>query len=232
MTNRPPRTKPTTDERDFDVHPSWVTIRANRVSCSPPGQRLFDSSIPHQHYVQVTIAHAHRKRDLHRDWIYSLGTPIMELSMSMAQWGAFVSSFGDGSGVPVTLEWTEQDGYIPQEAHTVDSRLAVTANEVKTKTADAIADVQAAEQAVQDAFERNAGRKELRELLDRLHHKIRNMPGNAKFAADSLTEHTEAVVTKARFDIEAMVSQHAKTLGIDAAPLIDALAIEAGATDE
>jgi hypothetical protein len=215
------------DERGQETHPSWIAIRANRVSHSPPGKRLHDSEIRHQHYVVVTVHRMRRHRDLNHDWHSEYGLPLIEMSMSMAQWGAFVSSFGDGTGVPVTLDWDGND-YVPSEPENTDSRLALSAAETKNATAKAIESVQEAEAAVMAAFEAKAGRREMAALLHTLHHRIANMPANAKFAADSLTKHTENVVTKARFDIEAMVAQHAKTLGLDAQTVVDALALNPG----
>lgn len=43
---------------------------------------------------------------------------------------------------------------------------------------------------------------------------IQNAPANMAFAAQSLTEHAENVVTKARVDIEAMVVARAHQLGL------------------
>jgi hypothetical protein len=216
------------NERGDETHPSWVAIRANRVSHSGPGKRLHDSEIRHQHYVIVTVRRLSRKRDLHRDWHFEYGVPLVEMSMSMAQWGAFVSSFGQGTGVPVTLDWYGPENYVPGEPTEADSRLALSAAEVQKQTAKSIDAVESALADVLEAFDAGVSKKALREKLNALTARVRNMPANAKFAADSLTEHTEAVVTKARFDIEAMVAQHAETLGLNAADIADSLAIGSG----
>lgn len=225
---KPPPEPVGTNEHGYETHPSWVQISAHRIRST--GHRLVDSSIPHNEFVELRICPATRKRDLHHDWWFGETTPMVSIEMSMAQWGAFVSSFGT-TGIPATLAFTAADGDIPQEPHDVDSRLALSAKETRDATAAAIADVQAAEAAVAAAFDANVGRKQLRELLSDLHYKIANMPANAKFAADQLTKHAEDVTTKARFDIEAMVAQHAQTLGISAAPIISSLQLEPGEPD-
>ena len=86
-----------------------------------PGARLFDSEIAHQHYVVVTARRCVRKRDLKRDWTFATEV-IFECSMSQAQWGAFVSSFGQGSGVPATLTYLHGVGRVPEAARQ-ESRL-------------------------------------------------------------------------------------------------------------
>ena len=64
-----------------------------------------------------------------------------------------VSSFGQGTGVPATL--TRLDGEVPQAPY--ESRLAESMAEVKDAGAEALAEVQAAAQALQEAFDAGAG---------------------------------------------------------------------------
>lgn len=53
------------------------------------------------------------------------------------------------------------------------------------------------------------------------------MPSNISFAAQSLTEHAENVVQRAKADIEAMVVARAKQLGLDPSDLDGSLALTA-----
>lgn len=182
-----------------EEHPSFGVVRLNRTTCHP-ARRLFDSSIGHPQYVSLEIARAERIRELHHDRIYGELTPLLSLSMSLTQWGAMVSSFGEGSGTPVTLDWV--DGMpMPEAEH--ESRLAVTAREVHEQSRKASEDVQLAVDAVVAAFEERAGRRDMGQVISRLTAVVRNLPSNMKFAADSLTEHAEDVVAKAKADIEA-----------------------------
>lgn len=218
-----PRPEPTpirVDERGQETHESWLSMRANRIR-STPGSRLFDSEIAHSEFVRVTISRVKRERDLQRDWLYETET-LMEIDVSFAQWGAFVSSFGDGSAKPATLSFLgfkepPEFGMVPEPVNEV-SRLGLSAAETKQAAHKAFADIEAAHAAVQEAFERGAGKREMRELLRNLEIRMENAPKNVEFAAKSLTEHTENVVTKARADIEAMVkrAQFAQTNGLTA----------------
>lgn len=197
-------------ERGDESHPSWIVIRANRISSSPPGVRLFDSEINHQHFVRVTVQRCTRNRDLHKDWIF--GTQLlMEIDMSMAQWGGFVSSFGDGSGVPVTLSYFNGER-VPEAPY--ESRIAESIKETKDSAARMVEQIREAQAAVDEAFARNAGRKEMRELLADVTRLIEQTPGNVEFASKSLTKHVENTVAKARGDVEAMVA-HAAAHGLE-----------------
>lgn len=187
-----------------ESHESWIKLTASRVS-STPGARLFDSEISHQHYVSVRIHRCERHRDLNHDWTF-LSKPIVEFSMSNAQWGAFVSSFGDGGGVPATLDWF--DGK-PVPSAPAESRLAESHQEVLDAGKKSLAQIQKEYDALAEAFESGAGKKAMREKIHNLGFSIGNGPSNMQFAAKSFTEHVENVVTKARADLEGMVTDRA-----------------------
>lgn len=216
------------DERN-ETHPSWILISLNNVSQSPPGANLFDSEISHQHYVSLRITRCERRRSVNRDWFFPTQT-ILEASMSKAQWGAIASSFGQGTGVPATLEFLHGEGHVPQAPR--ERRLDTSHREVREAGNRALARIVECEKAVQEAYERRAGRKELSPLLNDLHHAIRNAPANMEFAAESLTEHVEKVVTKARADVEGMIAgviiANGGTLPPEGLPLPSILELEQG----
>lgn len=187
------------DDDGRETHPSFGKVTVSRVH-SNPGAFLFDSSTQHSEYVVVTLHEADRIRDLHHDWIHP-GKDVVEIAMSLAQWGDFVSSFGQGSGTSVTIT---RKGYetIPGADH--ESRLAVTAKEVAGAAKESTEAIVKASQAVSEAFARKAGRAEMSRLLNDLKHVTENVPSNMKFAGDTLTKHAEEVVSRAKADIEAM----------------------------
>lgn len=198
-------------------HESWITVRANRIQATP-GVSLFDSEIRHRQFIRVTVAEATRRRDLSHDWIYAERT-LFEFSLSQAQWGAFVSSFGDGTGVPATLTFDhgrDDDPGVPASPY--EPRTAEGIREVQRSGEEALNEVQVAFQAIQEAFDRGAGKKEMRELLHTLKIRMENGPKNMAFAAKSLTEHVENTVTKARADVEAMVLSALQQGGLELGP--------------
>jgi hypothetical protein len=162
---------------------------------------LFDSEISHQHYVQLTITRCERRRHLNRDWFFPTQT-ILEASISKAQFGAIVSSFGQGTGVPATLEYYNGEHVASAP---VERRLDESHREVKAAASDAFAEVKTAAAAVEQGFADKLGRREMGPLIGTLTNRIGNAPANVEFAAKSLTEHVEKVVTKARADVEGMV---------------------------
>lgn len=197
---RPEPTEIRIDEHGDETHESWLLIHANRMHGST---RLFGSEITHQQCITVTISRCSRKRDLNRDWLHST-KQLLEMWMSEAQWGAFVSSF-HGTGVPATLTYLTGEGMVPQQA-AVDSRLDKSLAEVRNAADKSLEEIKASYGKVMEAFE-TGGKKVQREALRDLGIRLGNAPSNMTFAARSLQEHVENVVTKARADIEGMVLQ-------------------------
>lgn len=200
----------THDEHGAEVHPSFGWAQVSRLHGG--GSSLFDSEILHSEVVRLTVSGATRKRDLNRDWIHGDSRDLIEVRMSMAQWGALVSSFGS-SGVPVTLHRTSEDGDIPAAPH--EPRMAHSVAEVGNSVDKVLDQVTAATEALRDCYDRKAGRKDTNEALRNLEIALGNAKPNVTFAANSLTEHVENVVTKAKGDIEATVARAAE-YGIDA----------------
>lgn len=210
---------PTLDEHGAEVHPAWITVGAYRGSVSPPGAVLFDSDIRHQHVVTVRVSEARRKRDLNRDWIGS-GKQIMEFTFSEAQWASFVSSMNSGSGVPATLGFREsaEDPDVPRMPY--DPRLAHSIDEVRGAARKAQEEVRRA----MDAYKEKKTVANLRHL----EAMIDNLPANLRYAAESLSEHAENVVQRAKADIEAYVISKANQLGIEASDIEGPLELGGG----
>jgi hypothetical protein len=207
-------------EDGTESHESWITLVLSKVSAQP-GQRLFDSEITHTRYITMTVCRCTRTRDLNHDWKHAEQT-LMEVGMSHAQWGAFVSAFGDGGGVPATL-FRDHCGVVAQAPH--ESRMAESAREVHDAGNSALAEIQEGYSALEEAFERGAGKREMRDLIRSLKARIANAPANMGFAAESLTKHVENVVTKARSDVEAMAvaaAERGLTLDAGSVNLLDA----------
>jgi hypothetical protein len=191
------------NEHGDETHESWVVIRANRAQVMHGGGRgmwLFGSDISHQHVVTMEVARCSRRRQINHDYLHSEEV-LLKLVMSQAQWGAFVSSFGDGTGVPATMEWLTGVGQVP--AAPPESRFDESHEEVRQAGDRALEKISTAMKEVEEAFE-SGGRRVLREKLRTLHYAIENAPANMSFAAESLTEHVEKVIAGARADIEAM----------------------------
>lgn len=198
---------PTNDEWGAEEHPAFAMISANRVTSSH-GASLFDSEIRHQHYVVLKISGATRKRDLQRDWIHDKTTPYIEVAMSETQWASMISSMNT-SGTPCTLTWIGSKlpgpGHIPSIPFA--PRLALSIEETRDAARRMFRKVKEALAKVEEKPTK-ANVRALRIAVD-------GAEPNVRFASESLAEHAENTVAKAKADIEAMVDHRARQVGID-----------------
>lgn len=211
--------EPTLDEYGAERHPAWVLVGASRGQWTPPGAVLFDSDIRHTNCVTVRVKRARRKRSLHHDWKGG-GEQILEFVFSEAQWASFVSSMNTGDGVPATLTWdaTTDEKEVP--GMPFEPRLQESIDEVRGAATEA-------QETLLAAFEAYTAKKSA-ENLRSLEYAIRNMPANMVFAANSLSEHAENVVQRARADVEAFVANKAAQLGLEPGDLGGAPQLTAG----
>lgn len=207
-----------TDEHGYETHPAMVQVHVNRVS-STPSQVLFDSDLKHGHYMVLKVSGASRKRDLHRDWIHGKVQPMIEIAMSFAQWAELVSSTNAG-GVSATLQYYNGE-LVPSMPY--EPRLKMTMDEA----AGAADEVFKRALVALEAAEAKPTKANLRAL--RL--AMESAKPNVDYATKTVTEHTEAVVTKARADIEAMVGSAAERQGLALTDAGFALAIGGDAID-
>ena len=198
-----------TDDKGYEHHPSFAVVGVHRVFGTTT---LFDSDVEHRDFIELHIAHAVRKRELNQDWIHSQGKDVVRVRMSMAQWGAIVSSPNQGSGQPATLVWL--DGQVPSAPH--ESRMAVSIQEVKDTGKKAVAGLlRRLEEVEEIAGSERLSKKKLKEAIHDLRCAIENAPSNFSFAEKQLAEHVENVVKGAEADIEMAVVRKAQQLGID-----------------
>ena len=214
----------TTDRGTRETHPAFaVAIVGRGHGTSRP---LFQSDLQHNQTITLSIHRAERGRELNRDWVHPTAQ-IIEMEMSLAQWGALVSSVGVGSGVPVTLRVTESDPLVSDLPY--EPRIAANLAEVEGSVEKLIADASKQLDVLTEAIEQKQGAKAIRDALRNLRAILDNAPANAKHAVSSMVRAAESVVSQARSDIEAHVLNAAQATGLDAPIHVpSALAIDGG----
>jgi hypothetical protein len=193
-----PVTKTERGGREVERHPAFGWAHVGRIMATP-GQVLFQSDLKHREYIEVTVHEADRERSLKEDWVFP-GRVICQFSMSMTQFASFAAGVGS-SGVPVTIERTDSGERPGLEW---EPRLAVTTAEVRAAADEAFAGIKEASAAYEKAVEDKVPAKERREAWKNLQATIGNAAPNVEYAGRKLLEHTEAVVERARADIEGM----------------------------
>lgn len=210
-------------------HPAFGVAVVTRSSGT--GRALFQSDLLHNETIHLSIRRAQRSRNLIRDWVFPR-REIVEVEMSLAQWGSLVSSIGIGSGVPVTIRSVDQ-ALVPNLPY--EPRIAEAVAETKNTVQRLMKDARESFDALKSAFESKKGIKEVREAMRHHESSLRNTESNAGFAIKQVTEATEFVVAQAKTDIESHILNAQMQTGLIApieAPVLDMRRIDTPELEE
>lgn len=197
-------------------HPSYGTLAfSRRTGGATP---LFGSSIEHRDTIAMTLYHADITRGLHNDSIYG-NKKIAEVEMSYSQFAEAITSMNMGSGVPVTIRWTEKDGRIP----TCDfvSKREQFADEFKEHVNKAMDDSQNLIKEVWDLFnqKKTLTKADEETILSKLSKLSMDIGCNMDFIADQFNEQMDKTVMEAKGEIEAFCQN--KVNSIASASLVE-----------
>lgn len=214
MRNIEPITSEKTDRGTVETHPAFGVAVVHRGQGS--SMALFQSDLQHQEFITLSIHQASRTRDLSHDWVHP-EAEIVEVRMSMAQWGALVSSVGLGSGVPVTITSTPDDRMVPALPYA--PRIAASLNEVHESVEKMLAKSRATLEVLTATIEQKKGVVATREALRSHTIALSQAEGNAVFAVTSLKEAAEDIVGQTRADIESQILAAHQQTGL-ASPIV------------
>lgn len=200
------------DDATEETHPAFGVAVVTRTQGTP--RSLFQSDVLHGDTINLSIQTAIRGRDLNHDWVHPV-RELVEVEMSLSQWGALVSSVGIGSGVPVTIRRTEHEVFVPTLPY--QPRIAENLAEVNEKIDKLLAQAKESLVAVNDAVQNGKGARAVKEAL-RTHTSIlENAQANAAFAVKSMVAAGEKVTSQVRADIEAQILTANRLTSSDAA---------------
>lgn len=180
-------------------HPSYGTLIFNRAY---GGKRpLFGSSIEHSNVITMELRHANITRGLNRDDI-SGDKLIARVEMSYSQFAETITSFGQGTGIPVTIRYTETDGKIPP-CDFVSKREQFT-DEFKEQTNKAM---EKSKELIDEVAELFSSKKTLTKadkenILKKLNMLNSDIGSNIDFIADQFNEQIDKTVMEAKGEIE------------------------------
>jgi hypothetical protein len=197
-------TEPITSENDrdgrVDNHPAFAVATVARTSGTP--RTLFQSDLRHNETIRLSILTAERGRSLNRDWVHPR-QELIEVEMSLSQWGSLVSSIGLGSGVPVTLRRTESMVQVPGLPY--EPRIAESVAETRGAVSKMLERARETFRALEAAIEGKQGVRATKEALRYHKTSLEHAEANSEFAVKSLKEAAETVTHQARADIEAQI---------------------------
>lgn len=183
------------------THPSYGTLLFSRTS-SGGKTPLFGSSIQHRDTICMTLHHASIERGLNRDWIHG-DKVIAEVEMSYSQFAEAITSMNIGTGVPVTVRWTEKDGKIPPCDFV--SKREQFEDEFKTQRKNATRVSEELIQEVTELFNQKGTLKKAdkEDILRKLNKLKMDIGINTDFIVNQFNEQMDKTVMEAKGEIEA-----------------------------
>lgn len=166
----------------------------------------------------MTLYHADITRGLHSDSIYG-DKKIAEVEMSYSQFAEAITSMNMGSGVPVTIRWTEKDGRIPKCDFV--SKREQFAGEFKEQVNKTMDDSQNLIKEVAELFNQKKAltKADKENVLKKLSKLSQNIGVNIDFIADQFNEQMDKTVMEAKGEIEAFCQN--KVNSIASAALVE-----------
>lgn len=201
-------------DREQKSHPSYgrIVLTKPRAGGAGGGAVLFGSKVRHPNYISMEIEQVTISEDGFGEFIHGVNRPIVRLSMSEAQWAHMVSSFGDGSGTPVTITARQDVGFIesPPEAIPVIELAKKTANETKRDLVKRLRDLEADVKTISST---GGGKKAMAKLAMDFNILASWLDSNFDYLENQVKERMEKEVAKANIEIEALISNAVQRLG-------------------
>ena len=200
------------DEFKRQSHPSYAVIRFNRVHNGT--RALFGSSIKHSDLISLEIEHAELDRGLHKDWIHPT-TNILRAVMSYSQFAEAITSFGQGEGLPITLEYLYPDGSIeePPFQGKVEQFEKEFQDQLQTNT-------QTAENAKNTIAEilkkKTIGKSDRDTIMNLLDSIVKETVNNTSFVYTAFNKQMDKTISEAKGEIEAYTQNKMDSLAAKA----------------
>jgi hypothetical protein len=192
-------------------HPSFAVIGASRVQSS--GHTLFQSEFKHQSLITIRIKGARVHRGLSNDRVSTSGRlPYIEVDLTENQWATFVSSLNVGEGVPCTMTYLHEQGYIPQIPKPPERKEQFT-SEMRETLQDSIEHLKKIEAALKDA---KMTEKLRNELMGHVRMAKQEIQSNMPFVEEQFAEHVEKTVESAKQEIHGYMVGHLQRAGLAA----------------
>lgn len=196
------------------LHPAFATASIARVSGSAS---LFQSSVKHQHFIEMNIQRACVHRHRNQDRVHTNTNPIISIAMSEAQWATLISSINMGNGVPCTLlrapaEDTPINTCPPIESFSVK---AAFREEVKQFTSELVEDGRQALKKLDRVLAGGTVRKgDLKEIRDLIVRAFNNIGSNAAFIHAQFDEAMEDAVQQGKAEIDGYLADKLAKMGL------------------
>lgn len=203
-------------DKVVESHPAYG-VAVISLPQSSHAQSLFGSETKHSQTVCLAIYKAEVQRSLSTDWTHQKEL-ICEIEMTHSQFARLITSPGNGSGVPVTLQ-SYRDG------EKLFNAPGIIPNTTTTEVFKAEIK-EAAEERVRELFDKvkeleemiesgKTGKKNLTEVAKEMRRHCEQFAGSVSFVVDQANKTFEKIVDKSKVEIESFIDHKARQVGYD-----------------
>lgn len=171
---------------------------------------LYDSDFEPGSYMVITIHRSSLNRGLNSDRHYA-ENELIEVHMTHAQWVAFVSSQGKGSGVPCTIEHIHQ---VPMPLLPRRTEAEAIKVDMKETLEDSVKALNKLREVISGNTKISKGAQN--EFLSHVDKALREIQSNVPFVTEMFAEHVEKTSEKAKAEVHGYLQSAINRAGLKA----------------
>ena len=195
-----------------EKHKSWGMVGFYHNFGS--GRELFGSDVTNHNTIRLTVKHAVKHRELGRDW--TMGDDIIcEVELSALQFAELLTNMNMGDGVPCTIKYTREDGYVDYKSE--KSKIEVIQEERNAEIDKASSNLQ---EVISELTELISNKKIPKTVGSELLHKLKcatsNLEGsNYEFYKKQAFEEVSKMVVEAKSQISEHINHKICSVGLE-----------------
>ena len=195
-----------------EKHKSWGMVGFYHNFGS--GRELFGSDVTNHNTIRLTVKHAIKHRELGRDW--TMGDDIIcEVELSALQFAELLTNMNMGDGVPCTIKYTREDGYVEYKSE--KSKIEVIQEERNAEIEKASSNLQ---EVISELTELINNKKVPKSVGSELLHKLKcatsNLEGsNYEFYKKQAFNEVAKMVVEAKSQISEHINHKIYSVGLE-----------------
>ena len=199
-------------------HASYGMVGINRVGCTrgntTGGNQLFMSDVSVSNFMELTIKRAGVERALNHDWPFGEET-LITIQLSPVQFAELLTNMNCGDGVPCTIHYTRQDGWIDYKP--LPSKIDIIREEAKQQIEDCENSITKTIKLLEEAARGKGylGKTQIKDLIDTLKG-AQYLYQNNDYAKRQAQLEIDKMVVEAKSQVAAYVDHKIYSTGLKA----------------
>lgn len=199
-----------------ETHPSYAMLEISRVSGR--ADTLFGSALTHNNFITLRINKGERNHSKYGDRYFGRDM-LIEVEMSQVQFAEAITSFNVGSGVPCTLRYIHPKDLEPgfQPHATIDNVKKRLLDDSAKTFKDFAKKVAKSSQTINEILQKkNINKGDRKALVSTMNLILQDINSNIPFLQEQQVEAVDKIVTSAKGEIDAFLTNMVQHLGLEA----------------